>query len=249
MLEAILSSPFSIPRVKMLQKKAVFGMAMLLSLCFVLQDSVSAKILFEDDFEAETLGEEPSKWVYDPMGEIKDIAQIIEDPVEGDKCMSHYGFYLVGDETWTDYIVEWDWMRMDINLNESVNFRYQDSGHFYHLTPRGGGAIIVLYRYDGAYTELAEANWSQEAQIWYRCQLIANQDKFSIKIKEKSDKTPFNNLEALLEAGDENFTDGGFSTGFYGPIDDVIITDLAGAAVVKSSYSLPEAWGAIKIEH
>lgn len=232
----------------MLQRRKVFGAAILL-FCFVLQGSVSAKILFEDDFEAEGLGAEPSKWVYDPQGEIKDRAKIIKDPVEGDKCMSHYGVYSVGEKTWRDYIVEWDWMRMDVNRNESVNFRYQDSGHFYHLSPRGGGAIIILYRYDGVYTPLAQADWPQKAQIWYRCQLVIEGDKFSVKIKEKSDKTPFNDLKILLEAADKNFKEGKFATGFWGPIDDVIITDLKGAAVARSSHSLALTWGVVKTQH
>ena len=121
----------------MLKKKEVFGAAILLS-CLLVQGPGFAAILFEDDFEAESLGAEPSRWEYDPLGEIKNRAQIIEDPVEGDKCMSNFGAYVVGEETWTDYIVEWDWLRMSLGRNESVNFRYQDAGHFYHLSPRGG---------------------------------------------------------------------------------------------------------------
>lgn len=231
----------------MLQRKQIFSAAILL-FCFVLQGSVSAKILFKDDFEAEALGAGPSnKWVYDPQGEIKDIAQIIKDPVEGDKCMSHYGVYIVGEKTWKDYIVEWDWMRMDLNRNDSVNFRYQDSGHFYHLSPRPGGEII-LYRYDGVYTLLVQADWPQKAQIWYRFQLVVDGDKLAVKIKEKTDKTSFENMKPLLEANDKTYKEGRFATGFWGPIDDVIITDLAGAAVVRESHSLAVTWGVVKIQ-
>ena len=230
----------------MLQKKEVFGLAMLL-FCFVLQGSVSAKILFEDDFEAETLGEEPSKWVYDPLGEIKDIAQIIEDPVEGDKCMSHYGAYLVGEETWADYIVEWDWMRMDIGRNDAVNFRCQDSKNFYHLSPRAGGITIVLYRCEeGGYTEIAKANWAHESGIWYRVQLTISGSQFSVKIKKKGDEISFDDLEPILEATDKTYDSGMFSTYLWGPIDDVLITDLEGVAVSKSSDSLAVTWGLVK---
>ncbi len=231
----------------MLQKKEIFVVAIVL-FCLVLRGSVPAEILFEDDFEAETLGEEPSRWEYDPdtVIAVKDIAQIIKDPVEGDKCMSHYGDYLVGDETWSDYIVEWDWMREDLTRNESVSFRYQDGFNFYHLSPRRGGEIIILYRYDGSYTSIAEVAWQHEAGTWYRFQIVANGDNLSVKIKEKGDETPFDDIEPILEATDATYESGKFGTGFYGPIDDVLITDLEGAAVVRSSHSLAATWGLIK---
>ncbi len=225
-----------------------FRVVLALALCFSLSQMAFAAILFEDDFEGEQMGEEPSKWEADPGAELTDVAEISEDPVEGDKCMSHFGGYVVKDsKEWTDYVVEFDWMFAEAGNNESMAFRYQDANNFYQLSKRTDDQSINLYLYNGAWNQIGSGVFPVGAGVWYRTQVAVKGSTFTIKMKEKVDETAFSDIDPVLEVEDNALEKGGFSTAYYGPIDDVIIAESeADIIAVEPVSKLSTTWGALK---
>ena len=224
--------------------KAVLALA----LCLNFAQIAFGGILFQDDFEGEQMGEEPSKWEYDPAGEVADIAQIMEDPVEGDKCLGNFGGYVVeNSKEWVDYIVEFDWMFSEAARNESMAFRYQDASNFYQLSKRGDDQTISIYMYNGAWNLVGSGTFPVQAIVWYRTQLNVAGSNFTAKMKAKEDGTPFSDIDPVLEVEDSTFDKGGFSTAYYGPIDDVIIAESeADMLAVDPKYKAATTWGALK---
>jgi len=225
-----------------------FEVALVLALCLSFAQIAFGGILFQDDFEGEQMGQEPSKWEYDPGGEVADIAQIMEDPVEGDKCLGNFGGYVVeNSKEWTDYVVEFDWMFSEAGRNESMAFRYQDASNFYQLSKRGDDQSINIYMYNGAWNQVGTGMFPVGANIWYRTQLSVEGPNFTVKMKAKTDETPFPDIDPVLEAEDNTFDSGGFSTAYYGPIDDVIIADSeADILAVDPKCKTATTWGSLK---
>jgi len=226
-----------------------FEIVLVLALCLSLSQVAFAKILFRDDFESEQIGKEPSKWEYDPSAEVTDIAEIIEDPVEGDKCMSHFGGYVVeNSKEWKDYVVEFDWMFTEAGSNESVAFRYQDANKFYQLSKRGDMQSIHIYMYNGSWNQIASGNFPVNVNVWYRVQLSVKGPTFTAKMKEKDDQTAFSDIDPVVDVEDKTYDKGGFSTAYYGPIDDVLIGESeADILAVKPASKLTTTWGTLKL--
>ncbi len=218
-------------------------------LCLGLSQMASAKILFQDDFEAEKMGDEPSKWDYDPGAEEPIIAQIVEDPVEGDKCLSNLGGYVVKDSSeWTDYVVEFDWLYAVAGENESVAFRYQDASNFYQLSKRGDDQSIIIYMYNGAWNQIATGVFPVSVNVWYRTQLKVKGANFVVKMKPKTEPVAFADIDPIIDVDDNTFAKGGFSTAYNGPIDDVIIAESeADILSVEPASKLSSTWGALKL--
>jgi len=225
-----------------------FKVVLALVFCFSLNQMASAKIFFQDDFEGEQMGKEPSKWEYDPAAEVVDIGQIIEDPVEGDKCLSNFGGYVVKDsKEWKDYVAEFDWMFTEAGRNESMAFRYQDASKFYQLSKRADMQSIHIYMYNGAWNQVGSGIFPVDINTWYRTQLKLKGSAFTVKIKEKEDQTAFADIEPVIEIEDSTYDKGGFSTCYYGPIDDVVIGESeADILAVEPASKLSTTWGHIK---
>jgi hypothetical protein len=219
-----------------------------LVLCVSFAQIAFGAILFQDDFEGEQMGEEPSRWEYDPDAEVTDIAQIIEDPVEGDKCLGNFGGYVVEDsKEWVDYVVEFDWMFSEAGTNESMAFRYQDAGNFYQLSKRTDDQSINIYMYNGEWNLVGTGTFPVQAIVWYRTQLIAVGPNFTVKMKAKGDETPFSDIDPILEVEDNTFARGGFSTAYNGPIDDVIVGESEDDILaVEPSGKIATTWGNLK---
>ena len=122
--------------------KTIYSVGFVFILCLFLQTVSVAKILFQDDFEGDSIGKEPKKWVYEPGGEIKDVGFVEKDPLNpNNKVLTHYGRYLVGEATLQDYVAEWDWMfALDNNRNNQMVFRHQDPGNYY-----GKGSSRIVF--------------------------------------------------------------------------------------------------------
>jgi len=230
-------------------KMKSFGFALALVFCLSFGQITFAKILFEDDFEGEQMGNEPSMWDPDPGAEVTDVAEIIEDPVEGDKCMSHFGGYVVKDsKEWTDYIVEFDWMFAEAGINESVAVRYQDANNFYQISKRTDMQSINLYMYNGAWNLVGTGLFPVDVNIWYRTQVKVEGPNIIIKMKEKADRTPFADIDPVLDVSDSSLDKGGFSTSYYGPIDDVIVAESEIDILAVEPFSkLSTTWGSLKL--
>jgi len=116
----------------------VYLLLVLFTLTVVFPGVILGRAMFWDDFESDKLGEEPSKW---KKVAGKGKGEIIKDPEEStNKVFSmpdRYvagprpggGFYLAGDKTWKDYVVEWDWMPAE--GYHGIIFRYHDDEHYY----------------------------------------------------------------------------------------------------------------------
>jgi len=226
-----------------------FKVFLALVLCLSLNQMASARILFQDDFEGEQMGQEPSKWEYDPGAEVTDIAEIMEDPVEGDKCLGRFGGYVVKDsKEWRDYMVEFDWMFVEAGRNESMAFRYQDPSNFYQVSKRSDMQSIIIYMYNGSWNQVGSGTFPVDINIWYRVQLNVQGSNFTVKIKEKVNGTAFSDIDPVLEVQDSTFDRGGFSTAYYGPIDDVVIGESEAdiLTAVEPVSKLSTTWGQLK---
>jgi hypothetical protein len=88
-----------------------------------------------------------------------------------------------------------------------------------------------------------------DINVWYRTQLKVEGTAFTVKIKEKDDQTAFSDIEPVVEIEDKTYDKGGFSTSYYGPIDDVVIGESeADIIAVEPASKLPATWGGIKNE-
>ena len=117
----------------MLKKVGVLVLALSVLTFFSL--SASGRILFEDDFEADNIGDEPSKWEIIAGYNLF----IEEDPDDsGNKVLTQVGesngkgvpgpIGWEDQDFWTDYIWEFDWM-WPTDSFVSMSYRYQSSAH------------------------------------------------------------------------------------------------------------------------
>ena len=187
----------------MYQSKIFLSILLIFALCFTFQTAGMAKILFEDDFEGDTIGKEPKKWKYDPTAEVKDIGKVDKDPLNpNNKVLTNYGGHLADNgATYTDFVVEWDWMfHKDNNRNNSMGVRVQNANAHYQLSRRSGGNDWKIYMFNGAWNEIVTAVFPTDIDKWYRVQLSVMGDEFIVKAKEKKDNTPFKELKQIGRA-------------------------------------------------
>ena len=229
--------------------------ALLGGIFFVWPNVTSAGLaLFWDDFEQDKLGGQPSQWKY---ADGNQKGEIIKDPEDGGNQVfsmpdrfprGSFGFYVIGDKTWTDYVVEWDWM--PATGYHGINFRYNDKDNYYLADKRDLTGEIKFYKREGAWQDFATGPFKWKEGDWYRARLILKGSKFTIKIKVKGDKTPFEQIDPKksgVEGEDPTFKSGGFCSG-KGLIDNVVvgktIDDLELA--VDSIGKLTTMWSRIK---
>jgi hypothetical protein len=208
--------------------KSLLSIAVTFAVFFMCRADGVAEVLFHDDFEADTIGQEPQKWEYDPGAEIKDIGQVFTDPLDpNNQVLTDYGGYLADNGAeYTDFVAEWDWMFYENNnRNNSVGFHVQDPTAHYQLSRRSGGNDWNIYMFNGSWNLIVSEPFPTEIDTWYRVQLSVMGDEFLVKVKEKEDATPFKDLAPVLEVSDATYESGHFSTSYWGPIDNVIIAD------------------------
>lgn len=227
-----------------------FSIGLIFALCFVFQTAGMAKILFEDDFEGDAIGKEPAKWKYDPDAEVNNVGMVDEDPLDpGNQVFTGYGGYWADNgAVYTDFVAEWDWMfHQDDSRNNSIGFRVQNKDAHYQLSRRGGGVDWKIYMYNGAWNEIATVVFQTDIDTWYRVQLTVKGEQFIVKAKAKEDPTPFQELEPLLEVEDNTYDQGGISTSYWGPIDNIIIAESEQDIIaVEPTGKLPITWGRLK---
>ena len=88
-------------------------------------------------------------------------------------------------------------------------------------------------------------------QVWYRAQLTLDGDSFTFKLKERDDKTSFEDVAIATEAKDGDYKTGKF--GNYGLvyIDNLFIGDSVDDLVlpVEPQDKLSTTWGTIKTSY
>ena len=234
---------------------------LLLVTIFAVVNNTSAALFFHDDFEQDSIGDEPKKWDIGFAGKTK--AEVVADPKDAknkvlmtsDKASNasrHDGpggsIYVAGDADWDDYVAEWDMMFPD-DFYMGVVFRFQSGEKFYLSDRRQGGSAYQFYkRQNGGWPLIGNGQVANKPQVWYRAQLTLDGDKFTFKLKERDDTTPFENVAVATEA-----TDGDYKTGKFGNyglvyIDNLFIGDGVEDLVlpVEPQDKLSTTWGTIK---
>jgi len=240
--------------------KTKFALKIVVSLlCLVIATQTSAELLFHDDFEKDSIGDEPSKWEIGFDGAT--TAKVVADPKKGsnkvlltsDKGSNQSrhdvggSIYVVGDAGWDDYVAEWDMMFPD-DFYMGVVFRFQDGEKFYLSDRRQGGRDYHFYKRQGGWAQVQAGLVENEPEVWYRAQLILDGDKFTFKLKERKDNRSFDKIDPATEGQDGNFKTGQF--GNYGLvyIDNIFIGDSVEDLVlpVEPQDKLSTTWGTIK---
>ena len=228
-------------------------------LCLGIATQASAELLFHDDFEKDSIGNEPSKWEVGHDGDT--TAEVVADPKKAsnkvlattDKASNASrhdvggSIYVVGDAGWDDYVAEWDMMFPD-DFYMGVVFRFQDGEKFYLSDRRQGGRDYHFYKRQGGWALVQGGLVENEPEVWYRAQLILAGDKFTFKLKERKDNRSFDKIDPATEGEDGNFKTGQF--GNYGLvyIDNLFIGDTVEDLVlpVEPQDKLSTTWGTIK---
>lgn len=219
---------------------------------------IDAKILFKDDFEGDTLGAAPKNLekIDNPTNAAGFKIDIANDPEGKSGKVAHtlnYALYIpksADRDNWTDWAWEWDW-RWSVNGFPGTAFRITGT-KYYHISPRDNNKDVGFWYYDG--------NWNQKGTLvqydfglntWNRFQVTAKGSKFTLKIKKRSDATPFASIKALMEVTDVSLTKGPVSvcgTNIDAWMDNFTVAenenDLLSA--VEPNAKLSITWGSIK---
>ncbi|MBD3182553.1 hypothetical protein GF312_09695 [Candidatus Poribacteria bacterium] len=240
-------------------KKVIITMILLL----VFSPLVFGAKLYWSDFESDTIGDPPQGWELGFDGSTE--GTVIEDPINpGNKVFSHSdltddqsrhdvggSIWVVGEENWTDYMVEYDaYFPTDFYIG--TLFRFQDDDAFYLFDRRQGGPTFDFWKQEaGAWTNIAAgAAFDAQPENWYRFRIVIEGDTFEAYAKEQVDDTPFEDMQPIQIGTDATFANGKF--GLYGLIyiDNIVIgeTEADMTLAVDSTGKLNSTWGAIKAD-
>jgi hypothetical protein len=230
-----------------------------LMLGFALSANSIAELLFHDDFEKDSVGKEPAKWVMGHKGNT--TAEVVADPQDAknkvlltaNKASNQSrhdvggSIYAAGDLKWTDYVAEWDMMFPD-DFYMGVVFRFTDGEKFYLSDRRQGGNDYNFYKRQGGWTLVQAGNVANKPEVWYRAQLTLVGDTFTFKLKERKDKTDFTNIKPTTEGKDGTFKTGKFGTYGLVYLDNLFIGDAVEDLVlsVEARGKLSTTWAEIK---
>jgi hypothetical protein len=243
----------------------IFASFLILGFCYV--QTTFGKQLFADDFEKDEIDKEPSKWKVvdkvpgDPPGQVikepnNPRNKVLVPSKRGDRIGR---IYVVGEPDWKDFIAEWDWIYVIDNCIGMV-FRYKDRDNHYLFDRRAGWAnkdqLHFYKRENGGWANFGQTPVDaklNQLNKWYRVQLKVEKDTFSIKLKERDDKTDFSDLKILLTA-----TDATFKSGYFGVYagedpascyyDNVVVgeTEADLTFAVRLASKIATTWGSIK---
>ena len=234
-----------------------------------------ARVIFEDDFEGDEIGAQPSKWeVIDEGGRWP--GKVVADPEDPNNKVlvpSVNGYrggtvYVAGNPDMQHIVVEFDWRYRNPGGEYTVAFRYKDVDNCYTFGKLNGTNFTCRKRLKGEWSELASVPRSGELEgaVWYRFQLTARWAEFTVKVKEKKDATPFSEIEPFITAVDGEVKDeenimpdeDAFAEGYfalYGSMalnsgwhDNVRITTIPGlpGEAVEPVEKLVTTWASIK---
>lgn len=224
----------------------------------VFSSIADGKLLFRDDFERDTIGEEPKNFeIYDIPGNSPDFrSEIVKDPEgESGKVVHTYStsYYIPKApdiENWTDWIWEWDWMWSEAGFPGTA-FRITD-GNFYHISPRDDNMHVGFWYYDGNWNQRGDlAEYDFGLMTWNRFQVIAKGDTFTLRIKRRIDDTPFEEIKPLIEVTDNTLDKGPLSvmgTNTDAWMDNFIVAESEEDFItaVEADDKLSITWGNIK---
>jgi len=221
-----------------------------------------AKQFYASDFERDTIGNPPQGWELGFEGKGK--GSVIKDPLNpSNKVFAHSdlakdlarhdvggNIWVVGDDKWQDYIVEYDAYFPEDFYMGSV-FRFTDPEKFYLFDRRSAGELgnfDFWRRQAAAWTRFGTGKFDAQPKQWYHFRIVAKGDTFQAYGKEKGDNTSFSNMDPIMEGQDATFPKGKF--GLYGLIyvDNVVIGETENdlTIAVEPAGKLATTWSAIK---
>ena len=228
----------------------------ILILLFVLITTVNflvfGKTIFQDDFEKDKVGNQPSKWI----GCAED-GEIFEDPLEpGNLVMGvikqDVDCGIVADtDNLSEYTVEWDWMWENASWH-SMTINQEKPGENYHFSRNpDANAWEMWVRTGGDWPgPFVVGQYPTDLNKWYRCQFLVNEAEIVFKIKEKDDDTAFDKIKSVVEMHSE---DDRFRTGKFGVnenpgsfLDNVLIY-FGKPSPIEREGKITATWGRIKI--
>ena len=208
------------------------------SLMLICASASFSAVLFEEDFE-EGIDEN----VWNPHEAWEEADGVLDWVAPGAFCLG----YTVRDD-FTDFF-----MFADVNVGNDVAFavRVQDDQNYYMFqydlgTNPNSFWWCIYSNGDFALIEELPAQISPELGKWYQMQLIAEGHHFEVYLGELGQELE---LSGTWDDEAETFDSG--SIGFWQYVgenlyDNILVTDLAGAAVVSKNGGLPTTWGNIK---
>lgn len=215
-------------------------------------------ILFEEDFEGDTIGEEPANFelLEDcPINKAEATIEVVSDP-DGQSGktakMTSFGLYIpkvAGRDAWTDWYWEWDWRWTGGNPGNA--YRIEDPSNFFHFSPRSDGVSLQIYRYNGNWNLMTQEQFPLELNTWYRFQQIMQGEQHIVKIKERDDDTPFDEIEPAIEHEDGTYKKGavgglGTDAGSTWVDNFILYEEPKDLQAVNSNDKLAAIWGKIK---
>jgi hypothetical protein len=242
----------------MFQKGTVKTLILMLSLLIGVSLSAFGKVLFEDDFEADSLNKEPSLWgnivagftlrvVADPDNPNN---KILAEQGEGNGLGIPTPADWEKQDFWVDYIWEFDWM-WDRDEYQGTAHRYQGPLQYLHSSRRLGGANFIIYMWNGNWNELQNKPWPSEPNVWYRMQISDIGDEHIVKGKERDDDAEFEALNPIVSIKDNTYKTG--TIGLFGTSggalywDNIIVYEPGtNIQAVTPAGKLTTTWGTLK---
>ncbi len=216
------------------------------------------KQLFNDDFEGDAVGKTPKNFeIIDNPTNFADFQmEVVKDPDgESGQALHTLGYALhipkvAGGDDWTDWIWEWDWMWSEAGYPGTA-FRITGND-YYHISPRNDNMSVGFWHYDGGWNQKGDlVQYDFGLNTWNRFQVIAEGDSFTFKVKKRSDDTPFEKIEPLIEVQDGALQKGSLSacgTNTDAWVDNFIVGETAADMTfpVEPKEKLATTWGKIK---
>ncbi|MBM3239266.1 hypothetical protein FJZ31_23485 [Candidatus Poribacteria bacterium] len=239
-----------------------YWLVTLISLLLSLPLSASGKILFEEDFEGDTIGKAPTNFerIDSPVNRANATIEVVKDP-EGKSGktakMFNFALYIpkaAGRDDWTDWYWEWDW-RWDTASNPGNAYRIEDPSNWFHFSPRSDKTTITIWHYANAgWVQAKQATFPIALNTWYRFQQIMQGDHHIVKIKELKDETPFDKIKPAIElSGDKTYKKGavgglGTDAGSTWVDNFVLYEEPKDILAVNYHGKLSVIWGKLKEE-
>lgn len=232
----------------------------IVSLLMSISLSASGEILFEENFEQDTIGKEPSNFelIECTVNRAEAMIEVVEDP-EGrsDKVakITSFALYVLKAaerDDWTDWYWEWDW-RWDTAGNPGNAYRIEDSSNWFHFSPRSDGVSLQLYQYNGNWNLMTQVQFPLELNRWYRFQQIMQGEQHIVKIKERDDDTPFDEIEPAIEHEDGTYQKGavgglGTDAGSTWVDNFILYEEPKDILAVDLNDELAVTWGKLKVQ-
>jgi len=231
---------------------------MLIGILFAFNSIANAKLLFNDNFEGDTVGAAPKNLekADNPTNAATFKMDIVNDPEGKSGKVAHtfnYALYIpkaADRDNWADWVWEWDWMWSELGFPGTA-FRITGT-KYYHISPRNNNKDVGFWYYDGGWNQKGGlVQYDFVLKTWERFQVTAKGNKFTLKVKKRSDTTPFAAIKALMEVTDDSLKKGPVSvcgTNTDAWMDNFVIAESESdfLSAVKSNEKLSIAWGSIK---